>query len=305
MNLKIEGFVKGFMNTSSSLGEIIFPLKEMEDMKPRIKYFDFTSNGKPNGNGQLLLRVQYFYNMNKYFTDELGECQEKIYELNDTLENLKKYTQNIGEPFGLIYNGKMNMIESREFIEKSDKIIDEYEKERTNLFKYKKFQKDEGINVLNDMNNLGKSIGNMGKNMGKNIENFGKSIGSLGMTYGKKLTDNISFGGSDITFLILLSLLSFLSLVKRKDFVNFGIGGACCLFFILDKLKPEYTIIALGPCIGYDLLWLLVEFSSFVLGSEGENEIGLKRFTYIISLVNLVIKIILLIKFNSKKPNEK
>ena len=309
LTFKVEGFVQGILQ-NSSLGEIVFPLNQMEDMKPRVSYFDFCTNGQPNGNGQLLLKVQYFYNMTKYFEGELNECQDKIYALNDILEKLKICNQNLAEPFGLIYNGKMTLVQSKEFIEKSDEIIDEYEKERTNLFRYKKYAKDQGFNVMNDMNTLGKNIGNMGKMMGKNIGNLGKSIGNLGMTYGQKLSDNVSWSGSIKTFSYLLLILSFLSLIKRKDFVNFGVAVGGWLYYILELYDSIVTFLdrivkALGFCIGYDLLWLLVQFYGFVIGSTGENEIGLKRFTYIISVVIVVIKVILLNKINTMKSNKK
>ena len=106
-------------------------------------------------------------------------------------------------------------------------------------------------------------------------------------------------------FAVLVFLLGFLCSFFRPDFPN-ALGGIivliiCLIGFknaknedILDSLK--YMLYGVAALIGYDLIWVLMFLSNSWNGIDeytGGNEDGILKFSMIITVINILLKLIL------------
>lgn len=289
LKLKIEGFVNGLVG-STSLGEITFDLNDLRDMKPHVDWFDFTENGVANGKGKVFLKAQFVYNMRQFYSDQISSNDNLSNSFSNILSCINYALEGTQTPFGLIESGKLNYVYENNLLKVADEQIEEYEKRRTDLFAYKKYEQETPMN-------LGEAMGNIGKNI---KDTFSR---------------HISWDSFTQVLMVLLLVFAFLSLLARTDFVNFTMGIVVWILYFYDRsnmkekanvvtkyLKP--FIYALGGTLGYDIFWLLLQFNGFCRPNQGDPDGGLKQFTYWISFFNVIVKIILLIRLYSLKQKK-
>ena len=285
--LKIEGLTSGIMG-NSSLGEVIYSLNDLTDMQQRSEWREFTDdgtpNGQPNGKGKIFLKIQFLYNMKKYFDEQIRGNEKLKSDLEQILGPLQECIKYSEEPFGTLTSGKLADFDIVELMGKGDEILSQYEQRRVDLFAYKSYEAETPKNVM------------------EGIETIGKNVA-------KTVRQSVSWGNLTKVMMLLLVVLSFLTLLARTDFVNFVIGVVIWMLFIYDKnndvLKYLMNLIyVLGGSLAYDLLWLMLQFSGYFKGIEGDNDIGLKRFTYLLSLINVGVKVVLLLTLNSLKQKK-
>ena len=173
------------------------------------------------------------------------------------------------QPFGIIYCGEIDQILKQNLLKQTDALLDQLESSRQKIYAYRK-DNDVALSMK--------------------VENIFKST---------LKTNNIPWSKLTQSMMSLLVILSFISLLERSDFVNFFISVIIWMLFIYDKsydvlkyLQP--LIITIGVSLGYDLLWLILQYSNFWKGTSGDVELTLKRVTYFLCLANFVVKIILI-----------
>ena len=173
------------------------------------------------------------------------------------------------QPFGIIYCGEIDQILKQNLLKKTDALLEQLESSRHKIYAYRK-DNDVALSMK--------------------VENIFKST---------LKTNNIPWSKLTQSMMSLLVILSFISLLERSDFVNFFISVIIWMLFIYDKsydvlkyLQP--LIITIGVSLGYDLLWLILQYRNFWKGTSGDVELTLKRVTYFLCLANFVVKIILI-----------
>ena len=111
--------------------------------------------------------------------------------------------------------------------------------------------------------------------------------------------------------MFLYILCAIISLFARSDFVNFFISTAILVLLIYDKkydIKKYLLeiIIAIGGSLAYDVVWVVMKWGEFWKGRDGDVELGMKNCTYVVSIVEMVVKGILIPRLLAlKKKKEK
>ena len=107
----------------------------------------------------------------------------------------------------------------------------------------------------------------------------------------------------------LYIIITTITILERKNFLNFFISFVIHILYFYDKNNEalEYLqpmIIAIGFSLGYDVLWIILEYGEFFIGIEGDYERSIKKFVYILSIIGSGIKLLLIETLNSLKKKK-
>ena len=266
--LAIEVFDQTMVG-SQLIGKLNISLNDLRDQEKKTAWFNLNLDSTPGNQGSIRLKLQCILSFVSYYTEKINQLQKEKDFLTQNLETLQYYVEKMDQPFGIIYCGEIDQILKQNLLKQTDALLDQLESSRQKIYAYRK-DNDVALSMK--------------------VENIFKST---------LKTNNIPWSKLTQSMMSLLVILSFISLLERSDFVNFFISVIIWMLFIYDKsydvlkyLQP--LIITIGVSLGYDLLWLIFQYSNFWKGTSGDVELTLKRVTYFLCLANFVVKIILI-----------
>ena len=266
--LAIEVFDQTMVG-SQLIGKLNISLNDLRDQEKKTAWFNLNLDSTPGNQGSIRLKLQCILSFVSYYTENINQLQKEKDFLTQNLETLQYYVEKMDQPFGIIYCGEIDQILKQNLLKQTDALLDQLESSRQKFYAYRK-DNDVALSMK--------------------VENIFKST---------LKTNNIPWSKLTQSMMSLLVILSFISLLERSDFVNFFISVIIWMLFIYDKsydvlkyLQP--LIITIGVSLGYDLLWLILQYSNFWKGTSGDVELTLKRVTYFLCLANFVVKIILI-----------
>ena len=266
--LAIEVFDQTMVG-SELIGKLNISLNDLRDQEKKTAWFNLNLDNTPGNQGSIRLKLQCILSFVSYYTEKINQLQKEKDFLTQNLETLQYYVEKMDQPFGIIYCGEIDQILKQNLLKKTDALLEQLESSRHKIYAYRK-DNDVALSMK--------------------VENIFKST---------LKTNNIPWSKLTQSMMSLLVILSFISLLERSDFVNFFISVIIWMLFIYDKsydvlkyLQP--LIITIGVSLGYDLLWLILQYRNFWKGTSGDVELTLKRVTYFLCLANFVVKIILI-----------
>ena len=261
---------------SQLIGKLNISLNDLRDQEKKTAWFNLNLDNTPGNQGSIRLKLQCILSFVSYYTEKINQLQKEKDFLTQNLETLQYYVEKMDQPFGIIYCGEIDQILKQNLLKKTDALLEQLESSRHKIYAYRK-DNDVALSMK--------------------VENIFKST---------LKTNNIPWSKLTQSMMSLLVILSFISLLERSDFVNFFISVIIWMLFIYDKsydvlkyLQP--LIITIGVSLGYDLLWLILQYRNFWKGTSGDVELTLKRVTYFLCLANFVVKIILISTLNALK----
>ena len=268
------------MMGSKLLGYATIDLNSMNDQKKISRWFKLLLNGKEGENGEIYMRLQYIYSLKRYYEDKIQETQRNIQIVQSALPYIDTVLQKVEEPFGIIIAGEIDNLLNNNNLEKVDKLIDEFEKNREVAFA----KRNEDIER-------------------PYTEKVGQKIRE---TFGQK---NVPWSALTTIMMGVYVTLSAISILERTDFVNLFISVSIWLLFLYDKkndvLKYLLTlIICIGISIAYDLVWIFLQYSPFWKGNDDDLEIGLKRVIYVIGFLIIIVKGFLIYSLNGLRTKK-
>ena len=273
--LAIEVFDQTIVG-SELIGKLNISLNDLRDQEKKTAWFNLNLDNTPGNQGSIRLKLQCILSFVSYYTEKINQLQKGKDFLTQNLETLQYYVEKMDQPFGIIYCGEIDQILKQNLLKKTDALLEQLESSRHKIYAYRK-DNDVALSMK--------------------VENIFKST---------LKTNNIPWSKLTQSMMSLLVILSFISLLERSDFVNFFISVIIWMLFIYDKsydvlkyLQP--LIITIGVSLGYDLLWLILQYRNFWKGTSGDVELTLKRVTYFLCLANFVVKIILISTLNALK----
>ena len=266
--LAIEVFDQTMVG-SELIGKLNISLNDLRDQEKKTAWFNLNLDNTPGNQGSIRLKLQCILSFVSYYTEKINQLQKEKDFLTQNLETLQYYVEKMDQPFGIIYCGEIDQILKQNLLKQTDALLEQLESSRHKIYAYRK-DNDVALSMK--------------------VENIFKST---------LKTNNIPWSKLTQSMMSLLVILSFISLLERSDFVNFFISVIIWMLFIYDKsydvlkyLQP--LIITIGVSLGYDLLWLILQYRNFWKGTSGDVELTLKRVTYFLCLANFVVKIILI-----------
>ena len=266
--LAIEVFDQTMVG-SELIGKLNISLNDLRDQEKKTAWFNLNLDNTPGNQGSIRLKLQCILSFVSYYTEKINQLQKEKDFLTKNLETLQYYVEKMDQPFGIIYCGEIDQILKKNLLKQTDALLEQLESSRHKIYAYRK-DNDVALSMK--------------------VENIFKST---------LKTNNIPWSKLTQSMMSLLVILSFISLLERSDFVNFFISVIIWMLFIYDKsydvlkyLQP--LIITIGVSLGYDLLWLILQYRNFWKGTSGDVELTLKRVTYFLCLANFVVKIILI-----------
>ena len=266
--LAIEVFDQTMVG-SELIGKLNISLNDLRDQEKKTAWFNLNLDNTPGNQGSIRLKLQCILSFVSYYTEKSNQLQKEKDFLTKNLETLQYYVEKMDQPFGIIYCGEIDQILKQNLLKQTDELLEQLESSRHKIYAYRK-DNDVALSMK--------------------VENIFKST---------LKTNNIPWSKLTQSMMSLLVILSFISLLERSDFVNFFISVIIWMLFIYDKsydvlkyLQP--LIITIGVSLGYDLLWLILQYRNFWKGTSGDVELTLKRVTYFLCLANFVVKIILI-----------
>ena len=266
--LAIEVFDQTMVG-SELIGKLNISLNDLRDQEKKTAWFNLNLDNTPGNQGSIRLKLQCILSFVSYYTEKINQLQKEKDFLTKNLETLQYYVEKMDQPFGIIYCGEIDQILKQNLLKQTDALLEQLESSRQKIYAYRK-DNDVALSMK--------------------VENIFKST---------LKTNNIPWSKLTQSMMSLLVILSFISLLERSDFVNFFISVIIWMLFIYDKsydvlkyLQP--LIITIGVSLGYDLLWLILQYRNFWKGTSGDVELTLKRVTYFLCLANFVVKIILI-----------
>ena len=266
--LAIEVFDQTMVG-SELIGKLNISLNDLRDQEKKTAWFNLNLDNTPGNQGSIRLKLQCILSFVSYYTEKINQLQKEKDFLTQNLETLQYYVEKMDQPFGIIYCGEIDQILKKNLLKQTDALLEQLESSRHKIYAYRK-DNDVALSMK--------------------VENIFKST---------LKTNNIPWSKLTQSMMSLLVILSFISLLERSDFVNFFISVIIWMLFIYDKsydvlkyLQP--LIITIGVSLGYDLLWLILQYRNFWKGTSGDVELTLKRVTYFLCLANFVVKIILI-----------
>ena len=266
--LAIEVFDQTMVG-SELIGKLNISLNDLRDQEKKTAWFNLNLDNTPGNQGSIRLKLQCILSFVSYYTEKINQLQKEKDFLTKNLETLQYYVEKMDQPFGIIYCGEIDQILKQNLLKQTDELLEQLESSRHKIYAYRK-DNDVALSMK--------------------VENIFKST---------LKTNNIPWSKLTQSMMSLLVILSFISLLERSDFVNFFISVIIWMLFIYDKsydvlkyLQP--LIITIGVSLGYDLLWLILQYRNFWKGTSGDVELTLKRVTYFLCLANFVVKIILI-----------
>ena len=273
--LAIEVFDQTIVG-SELIGKLNISLNDLRDQEKKTAWFNLNLDNTPGNQGSIRLKLQCILSFVSYYTEKINQLQKEKDFFTQNLETLQYYVEKMDQPFGIIYCGEIDQILKQNLLKKTDALLEQLESSRHKIYAYRK-DNDVALSMK--------------------VENIFKST---------LKTNNIPWSKLTQSMMSLLVILSFISLLERSDFVNFFISVIIWMLFIYDKsydvlkyLQP--LIITIGVSLGYDLLWLILQYRNFWKGTSGDVELTLKRVTYFLCLANFVVKIILISTLNALK----
>ena len=266
--LAIEVFDQTMVG-SELIGKLNISLNDLRDQEKKTAWFNLNLDNTSGNQGSIRLKLQCILSFVSYYTEKINQLQKEKDFLTQNLETLQYYVEKMDQPFGIIYCGEIDQILKQNLLKQTDALLEQLESSRHKIYAYRK-DNDVALSMK--------------------VENIFKST---------LKTNNIPWSKLTQSMMSLLVILSFISLLERSDFVNFFISVIIWMLFIYDKsydvlkyLQP--LIITIGVSLGYDLLWLILQYRNFWKGTSGDVELTLKRVTYFLCLANFVVKIILI-----------
>lgn len=276
--LQIEVFDQTMVG-SQTIGKLNISLNDLRDQEKKAAWFNINLDNTPGNQGSIRLKLQCILSFVSYYTEKINQLQKEKDFLNTNLETLQYYVDKMDQPFGIIYCGEIDQILKQNLLKQTDALLDQLESSRQKIYAYRK-DNDVALSMK--------------------VENIFKTT---------LKTNNIPWSKLTQSMMVLLGILSFLSLLERSDLVNLFISVILWMLFIYDKsndvlkyLQP--LIITIGVSMGYDLLWLILQYSNFWKGISGDVELTLKRVTYFFCLANFAVKIILISTLTALKKKK-
>ena len=259
---------------------------------------------------QIQCRITFFWSDYKLYEDQRNLCEKKINKYENALEKSNFYLQELNEPYGNINNimSRMasnidnNILNYENNINNEEIIDDNNNKIRSKLNKKVSFEDNINNNKNNNLNNNYDDT-DLCKNY---YENFNSDKNSA---YGKNeyliqkfLKRKITYDDCIKYLSIINSILGMLNTFYKNDFPN-SLGGLLTLFFTYLALANKNSNSTLNIfknllnflyfLIGYDLVWILLNFSNCIHGidqyTEG-NENGILRWSMFVTFLNEIIK---------------
>ena len=261
---------------STKMGSRRFPLRDFPDQEKQTSWYPLQgSSDSSASSGEINLKVQYIKSFNKYYSEKISATERDSSILAKTYEQLGIYCEAIEKrAFGAIYLGKIDTLLNDDEMKNCERIIKEMGDKRKLKYIIRPDQ--------DEPNGLKKVI--------------------------KK---TISWGKSTKVLMVLYLMCTIISLFARSDFANFFISTATWVLLIYDKkydIKKylKEIITAIGASLAYDLAWVVMKWGEFWKGKDGDVEIGMKNCVYIVSIVEMIVKGILIPRLLAlKKKKEK
>ena len=259
---------------STKLGSRCFPLRDFPDQEKQVSWYPLQdSNNTTTNSGEISLKVQYIKSFNKYYNDKINTAEHNYATLSETYEQLQTYCDRIKDDargFGAIYLGQVDTLLNDTKMKNCEQILNEMERTRKLMYIIRPEDDDQ-----------------------------------------KGLIKVISWGKSTKVLMFLYILCAIISLFARSDFVNFFVSTAILVLLIYDKkydIKKYLLeiIIAIGGSLVYDAVWVVMKWGEFWKGRDSDVELGMKNCTYVVSIIEMVVKGILIPRLLAlKKKKEK
>lgn len=267
--IKIEVHDQTMMG-SKLLGSVSVNLNDLKDQEKKTGWFDLSLDGTSGNQGSIRLKLQCILSFVEYYTSKINQFQQAINFLSQNLEVLEYFVEKTESPFGIIFCGELDRIFKENILGQTDQILTQFEENRKK--KDAEYRKERG-------------------------SAFGEKVEMVIKETFK--TNNIPWSKLTKVMMVTLVILSFISLLERSDFVNFFISVMIWMLFIYDKNNDvlkylQNLIITIGASLGYDLIWIIIQYSRFWKGWTGDLELSLKRLTYFLCLANFAVKIVLI-----------
>ena len=263
---------------STLLGKRRFPLRDFPDQEKQVSWYPLQDTNSTNSNsGEISLKVQYIKSFITYYKDKISTAEKHHSKLSEIYEQLEDTCRAIDQDergFGAIYLGHIDTLLNDTKTKECEQILNEMERTRKLMYIIRPDDDDQ-----------------------------------KGLT--KVIKKTISWGKSTKVLMFLYLLCTIISLFARSDFVNFFISTAVLVLLIYDKkydIKKylQEIIIAIGVSLVYDVIWVVMKCGECWKGVDGDVEIGMKNSVYIISIIEMVVKGILIPRLLSlKKKKEK
>ena len=276
--LRIEVFDQTVMG-SKLIGYVPISLNSFTNQEKVIKWFDLHIDGSTGNNGKIYLKIQYIYSLKKYYQQQIEKNQKNYIFLEKNFNMTSYFKDESAKPFGIIYSGKFNEYLNTDTLKQCDELISIMEKGKSVVWANRPYE-DKGRDTFT-----------------------GKL--AYAITGGNK----VGWNKRTQFLMFLYIIITTITLLERKDFLNFFISFGILILYFYDKNNEalEYLqpmIIAIGFSIGYDVFWIILEYEEFFIGKEGDFEKGVKKFVYILSIIGSCIKLLLIGTLNSLKKKK-
>ena len=295
-------------NEIYEIGKKEFNLENIESQEEYdVKIIIPDLNDKTKEIAQIQSRITFFWSDYKLYEDRRNLCENKIIKYENALKKSNFYLQELNEPYGNInFLSRMaSNIENNmnfENIGENEEIKNEENSDDNNRFKIRsKLNKENQIDEFNNNNNKATDLC---KNYYENLNfpnknsTFAKNESLIQRIFKRKITydDCIKY------LSILNSILGMLNSFYKNDFPN-SLGGLLTLYFTyfaLANKNPNLTLNILKNLlyflyflIGYDLVWILLNFGNCINGidqyTQG-NENGILRWSMFVTILNEILK---------------
>jgi Ca2+-binding EF-hand superfamily protein len=230
-----------------------------------------TIGESPNGkNPSVLLRLRYIYDWQKYYTNLIKKTNEQIKRLREDIDELGKFQESFKKPFGIILAGDVNSIIDKRIFEKSEDILDYITSTRRSVYskpsRFSEYRKNQPITMVLDHLSFDKNT---------------------------RLISKLCIG---------LCLLTFISRANLFGLIVNMFAG-----FIVHKNNRNYTenylvkvVYLIGGSILFDILWIIVNYGNW---KENYNS-GTLLFTFVICMIEFVVKIVFMLMMLQYKDKE-
>ena len=272
--LKLEVFDNSLIG-KKSIGFLSIDLTDLMDMKQRMQWYDLYNSNHANC-GKLYLKIHCIINFRVFYEREIENAEKEMAIIQNAFNLTNYYVDCMKMPFGVLFVENLeNLINNQQFQE-VDELIKVLEKQKESIYHK------------------------------RDVDYTGRNSAVRPAEKGKKITLNTLTK----VLMFCLILCSFISLLERSDYINLMIAIITLRYFILDKSGQiikylSYFAFLLGGAIIMDIIWLVLNFTSFLWGKKRDPESGLKKIIYLVSICGTLIKclfIIALRKIKKKKP---
>ena len=239
---------------NKSFGHITISLNDLINQEEILSWFDLNT-----GKGKIKLKILCVINLVNYYDNQINKTISDLKNLKKFYNELSVYQPQMTMPFGLIYTQNLEPLLDKEKLKKSEDLLE-------NLRNRQKSESSSPSRKENQIRNINSS----------------------------EMNTRIKWNKITQILMMLLIALTFLTLLERSDFLNLFLGIIILVLFLIDKnnnvekyLQP--LILTIGLSLIYDFIWFITQFWDFVSDTE-HPERKLKRFIYLISIGNFLIK---------------